>query len=73
MRLCSVIGSSAFAAAMLAVAGSGPQDLQAGTVGSARDQHSHWGGREVYFLSGDGLPMPARKDQPPPGLRYFRT
>ena len=25
-----------------------------------------------YFLSGDGRLMPARKDQPPPDLRYFR-
>jgi len=29
-------------------------------------------GKEVYFLSGDGLLMPAMKDQPPPDLRYFR-
>jgi hypothetical protein len=29
-------------------------------------------GRENYFLSGDGYLMPARKDQPPPDLRYFR-
>ena len=29
-------------------------------------------GKEVYFLSGDGLLMPAVKDQPPPDLRYFR-
>jgi hypothetical protein len=28
-------------------------------------------GKEVYFLSGDGLLMPAMKDQPPPDLRYF--
>jgi hypothetical protein len=28
-------------------------------------------GKENYFLSGDGLLMPARKDQPPPDLRYF--
>jgi len=26
---------------------------------------------EVYFLSGDGLLMPSKKDQPPPDLRYF--
>ena len=25
-----------------------------------------------YFLSGDGYLMPARKDQPPPDLRYFK-
>jgi hypothetical protein len=24
-----------------------------------------------YFLSADGLLMPARRDQPPPDLRYF--
>jgi hypothetical protein len=29
-------------------------------------------GRENYFLSADGLLMPAKKDQPPPDLRYFR-
>jgi hypothetical protein len=29
-------------------------------------------GREVYYLSGDGLLMPAMKDQPAPDLRYFK-
>ena len=29
-------------------------------------------GGESYFLSGDGLLMPVRKDQPPPDLRYFK-
>jgi len=29
-------------------------------------------GNEVYYLSGDGLLMPAIKDQPPPDLRYFK-
>jgi hypothetical protein len=29
-------------------------------------------GKEVYFLSGDGLLMPAVKNQPPPDLRYFK-
>jgi hypothetical protein len=29
-------------------------------------------GNEVYYLSGDGLLMPAMKDQPPPDLRYFK-
>jgi hypothetical protein len=29
-------------------------------------------GTENYFISGDGLLMPARKDQPPPDLRYFK-
>jgi hypothetical protein len=29
-------------------------------------------GRQSYFLSGDGLLMPVRKDQPPPDLKYFK-
>jgi hypothetical protein len=29
-------------------------------------------GKENYFLSADGLLMPAKKDQLPPDLRYFR-
>jgi hypothetical protein len=29
-------------------------------------------GKEVYYLDGDGLLMPAMKDQPPPDLRYFK-
>ena len=29
-------------------------------------------GKEVYYLNGDGLLMPAMKDQPPPDLRYFK-
>jgi hypothetical protein len=28
-------------------------------------------GQENYFLSGEGLLMPAKKDQAPPDLRYF--
>ena len=28
-------------------------------------------GQDPYLLSGDGYLMPARKDQPPPDLRYF--
>jgi hypothetical protein len=28
-------------------------------------------GKENYFLSADGFLMPARKDQPPPDLKYF--
>jgi hypothetical protein len=28
-------------------------------------------GKENYFLSGDGLLMPTKKDQPPPNLKYF--
>jgi|SRR5262245_34905682 len=30
-------------------------------------------GKENYFLSADGLLMPAKKDQPPPDLRYFKN
>lgn len=29
-------------------------------------------GNDNYFLSGDGLLMPAKKDQAPPDLRYFK-
>ncbi|HEY6255134.1 MAG TPA: hypothetical protein VIY51_05010 [Xanthobacteraceae bacterium] len=29
-------------------------------------------GKETYFLSADGLLMPAKKDQPPPDFRYFK-
>jgi len=29
-------------------------------------------GKENYFVSADGLLMPAKKDQPPPDLRYFK-
>ncbi len=29
-------------------------------------------GNDSYFLGGDGLLMPVRKDQPPPDLRYFK-
>jgi hypothetical protein len=37
------------------------------------EYNAHVGiGKEVYFLSGDGLLMPAVKDQPPPDLRYFK-
>ncbi len=30
-------------------------------------------GKENYFLSGDGMLMPTKKDQPPPDLRYFKS
>ena len=30
-------------------------------------------GKETYFLGAGGLLMPAKKDQPPPDLRYFET
>jgi hypothetical protein len=37
------------------------------------EENAHIGiGKEVYFLSGDGLLMPAVKNQPPPDLRYFK-
>jgi hypothetical protein len=29
-------------------------------------------GEENYFLSAEGLLMPAKKDQAPPDLRYFK-
>jgi hypothetical protein len=29
-------------------------------------------GGEDYMISADGLLMPAKKDQPPPDLRYFK-
>ena len=29
-------------------------------------------GKENYWLGGDGLLMPTKKDQPPPDLRYFK-
>jgi len=30
-------------------------------------------GKENYFLGPDGMLMPAKKDQPPPDLRYFKA
>ena len=30
-------------------------------------------GKENYFLSADGLLMPAKKEQAPPDLRYFKA
>jgi hypothetical protein len=37
------------------------------------EENAHIGiGKEVYFLSAEGLLMPAEKDQPPPDLRYFK-
>lgn len=35
------------------------------------DEHQVKIGKEQYYLSGDGLLMPTRKDQPPPDLRFF--
>src|SRR5258708_2467455 len=37
----------------------------------AEDNHHVMVGPETYFRSVDGLLMPTRKDQPPPGLRDF--
>ena len=36
------------------------------------DNHHVYIGKHNYFLSWDGYLMPARKDQPPPDLRYFK-
>jgi hypothetical protein len=30
-------------------------------------------GKDTYFISGDGMLMPVRRDQPPPDLRYFKS
>ena len=38
----------------------------------AEDNHHVIIGKENYFVSADGFLMPAKKDQPPPDLRYFR-
>jgi hypothetical protein len=40
-------------------------------VCAASQGHVHVG-KENYFLSGEGMLMPAKKDQPPPDLRYFK-
>ncbi len=49
---------------------------QYGIFGEAicEEGNSHVGiGNEVYYLSADGLLMPAKKGQQPPDLRYFKT
>jgi len=38
-----------------------------------RKQSASLIGREDYFLSADGLLMPAENDQPPPDLRSFNS
>jgi len=38
----------------------------------AEDNHHVVIGKENYFLSGDGFLMPAKKDQKPPDLKYFK-
>jgi hypothetical protein len=48
-----------------------PRPVWTEYVCAASQSHVHIGS-ENYFLSGDGgLLMPAKKDQPPPDLRYF--
>jgi hypothetical protein len=37
----------------------------------SEDNHQVLLGKENYFLGGDGLLMPTKKNQPPPDLRYF--
>ena len=37
----------------------------------AEDNHHVTMGKDDYFISADGLLMPAKKDQPLPDLRYF--
>jgi hypothetical protein len=39
----------------------------------SEDNHHVFIGGERYFLSGDDYLMPAKKDQAPPDLRYFKT
>jgi hypothetical protein len=41
-------------------------------VCSVGNQHVQIG-KEGYYLSADGLLMPAKKDQSPPDLRYFKS
>jgi hypothetical protein len=64
---------------MLAKAGTGLQNVQSKEpmwfgrqVCGANNIHIGIG-KEVYFLSSDGLLRPAKKDRPPPDLSYFRT
>jgi hypothetical protein len=38
----------------------------------AEDNHHVLIGKETYFVSADGHLMPAKKDQPPPDLKYFK-
>jgi hypothetical protein len=48
-----------------------PQPWWREVVCSENNQHVHIG-KENYMISADGLLMPARKDQPPPDLQYFK-
>jgi len=47
-----------------------PQPWWREVVCSENNQHVHIG-KENYMISAEGLLIPARKDQPPPDLRYF--
>ena len=38
----------------------------------SEDNHHVYIGKEDYFISGDDFLMPAKKDQAPPDLRYFK-
>jgi selenophosphate synthase len=38
----------------------------------AEDNRHVWIGKEHYVISGDDFLMPAKKDQAPPDLRYFK-
>jgi len=48
-----------------------PQPLWRDSVCLEENQHVRIG-NDSYMLSADGLLMPAKKDQPPPDLRYFK-
>ena len=37
----------------------------------SEDNHQVLIGKENYFLGGDGMLMPTKKNQPKPDLRYF--
>jgi hypothetical protein len=56
------------------------------TFRRSKERYPNWGrsscnegnnqiviGAENYFLSAEGMLMPAKKDQPPPDLRYFKS
>jgi len=48
-----------------------PRPVCHSDVCSENNTHVHIG-KENYYLSADGLLMPAKKDQAPPDLRYFK-
>jgi hypothetical protein len=50
---------------------SDPHPLWREYICAERNQHVNIG-KENYFLSADGYLMPAKKDQPPPDLRFFK-